>query len=312
MHEDQSISQSLQNVGNNTAKNDAVAKIAIIGAGFTGSEVAIRVARQATDQKQKVKITIFEKEEKNTSKGVAYSEYAVSKKFRTNLPIGHMGPEVDRTNSRSGHLLNFLNELSDFDTKTLNDRFYEANKIAQLEKQKDEIYKKAKKAFDQYFGPNVKPPEKKWEEIDVDLDPIPRKLYGLYLKYRFLEAQIHNSEFAEFEFLTGNNGQVTSIDPEKFTITTNDEESHSYDNLVIATGNLKAKPVPQYAKSIENEGCFYHDQWDIKTQQRMQQNVKKDDDVLILGSALSAYDIAIILGTVNKDLQSNRNNAILP
>ena len=59
-----------------------------------------------------------------------------------------MDPEVDRTNSRRGDLLNFLNEISDFNTEALDGRSYEANKIAQLEPQKDEIYKKDKVKVD--------------------------------------------------------------------------------------------------------------------------------------------------------------------
>lgn len=117
---------------------------------------------------------------------------------------------------------------------------------------------------------------------------VPRRVYGAYLR-----AMLHEAAAAHGDRLRLIDGEVTRLDSDgaACTLRLGDGTRLGADIAVLALGNLPPHTPPGIDPGALPPGCYRADPWagDIAA------GLGEDDDVVLLGSGLTAIDAALLL-----------------
>jgi uncharacterized NAD(P)/FAD-binding protein YdhS len=121
-------------------------------------------------------------------------------------------------------------------------------------------------------------------------DFVPRKIYGIYVR-RLLDAARASS--ARLEMLRA---QVSDIEPRDglLRVTAENGEVFLARRAVLALGNFPPGDPPIRDSSFHTSARYLSNPWSPETLRRISRN----DDVLILGSGLTALDLLVSLQTI--------------
>jgi len=121
---------------------------------------------------------------------------------------------------------------------------------------------------------------------------LPRALYGNYLRYLLEDAVAHASARHHFERITG---EVGRVDPPNSsgpaTLHLADGRSIHADSIVLAVGNCPPGDPPIEDRAFYSGPSYRRDPWDPS----IADGLEPDHPVLLIGTGLTMYDIAILL-----------------
>jgi uncharacterized NAD(P)/FAD-binding protein YdhS len=210
--------------------------VAIIGAGFSGSMVAVHLAREAPN----LRVLIADKD-RAFGRGVAYGTRTL--RHLLNVPAGKMSA--------------FPDAPDDF-----------AQWLA------------ARRHAFQNVG---------IEAISAD-DFLPRRIYGTYVR-QLLERARRATGNLEFQ-----RSQVSDIEPsgDLLHVTAENGTAFSARRVVLALGNFPPGDPHVRDSSFHRGPRYLSDPWSQETLRRISRN----DDILILGSGLTALDLLVSLNGI--------------
>lgn len=250
-------------------------RIAIAGAGASGTLAAIQTAIQA---KEPVEIVLIEAREDRRSGGVAYGAEDAGIEHYTNIAIERMSLDqlLENKISSNDKISPYLKLEEWLNAPEIRDTWPDEIRMHYAKHQ--------------------------FEENNA----CPRVLYQLYLD-DMLHAIERNAPEVQLNELSGrvndiqstkhlSNVSVQPIDREtgrtKETITILANET------LIATGNAHVKRHPAENQALLSSARYVQDQWSETGKARMQEMAKKSketDNIAIIGTSLSAYDAAVSL-----------------
>ncbi|MRV73632.1 hypothetical protein GJ700_18125 [Duganella sp. FT92W] len=127
---------------------------------------------------------------------------------------------------------------------------------------------------------------------------VSRKLYGDYLEWLLAQAELQAHPGATLERLYQ---QVTRVAPEQggALATLESGAIRRVDKVVLALGHFAARDVRVADMGFYDSGCYLRDPWD----ESRVNGIGPDDPVLLLGTGLTAVDMAITLLNRNPQRQ---------
>lgn len=210
--------------------------VAIIGAGFSGSMVAVHLARLAPGLRVLIADT-----EGAFGRGVAYGTDCL--RHLLNVPAGKMSafPDVP------GHFAEWLD---------------------------------ARRPAFRSLGVEAVSPE----------DFVPRKLYGSYIRHLLDDARRSTGHLAILR------SQIDDIEPrgDLLELTAENGETFSARRAVLALGNFPPGDPPIHQNAFHRNARYLSDPWSAETLRKISRN----DDILILGSGLTALDLIVSLDSI--------------
>jgi uncharacterized NAD(P)/FAD-binding protein YdhS len=207
--------------------------VAIIGAGFSGSMVAVHLARMAPNLR-----VLIADEDRAIGRGVAYGTNRLQ--HLLNVPAGKMSAFPDAPDDFAEWLV------------------------------------ARRRAFQ-----NV------WIEAISPDDFLPRRIYGTYIRQLLEKAR---GATGNLEFLRS---QVSDIEPwgDLLHVTAENGTAFSARRIVLALGNFPPGDPYVQDSSFHRSPRYLSDPWSQETLRR----ISRDDDILILGSGLTALDLLVSL-----------------
>jgi uncharacterized NAD(P)/FAD-binding protein YdhS len=217
-------------------ENDAVFDVAIVGAGFSGSMVAVHLSRLAPENR-----VLLADRKGAFGRGVAYGTEDI--RHLLNVPAGKMSAFPDIP----GHFAEWL---------------------------------EFRRSIFRSMGVDSISPD----------DFVPRKLYGTYIRDLLDEARRTTNRI---EILRS---QIDDIEPrgEMLHVTAENGETFLARQIVLALGNFPPGDPPLHDGAFHRSPRYLNDPWSPETLQR----ISDKDDILILGSGLTALDLIVSLDSV--------------